>query len=169
MKHFKHLWMLLAAMLLSINVWGYEIVFTTGSNDGTSVSTSTTASSVVTTASASYVTGNLATATKAYSAGSKGFKLGASSNAGTLKINLSEAGQVNASSIDVYACYYNSSKQPTLKVNGSATQTVSTADATKYSFSVSGNLTYIQLDVNKYCWIEKVVVNTTSSSDQTTV
>lgn len=146
--------------LLSItNVWGYTITFSKGSGDGSTAST-TTACSAIVSDGASYLSGNLVTATKAYYNGSDGLKLGASSNAGTIKMNL--ASNVTPTSIVVSAKRYNASKAVTLKVNGSTAQNI-TADFSNLTFSISSEISYIQLESSKYCWIESITVNTSSA------
>lgn len=135
----------------------YTITFATGSGDGSNASTSTACSTVVS-AGSNYLSGNLATATKVYYNGASGLKLGASSNAGTIKMNLSTNGQVTCKSIVVRAKLYNSSKATTLKVNDSATQNLG-EDFADYTYSITGSLTYIELVSSKYCWIESVTVN----------
>lgn len=146
--------------VLSItNVWGYTITFSKGSGDGSTAST-TTACSAIVSDGASYLSGNLVTATKAYYNGSDGLKLGASSNAGTIKMNL--ASNVTPTSIVVSAKRYNASKAVTLKVNGSTAQNI-TADFSGLTFSISSEISYIQLESSKYCWIESITVNTSSA------
>lgn len=135
----------------------YTITFATGSGDGTQASTSTACSTVVSEGS-DYLSGNLATATRVYYSGGSGLKLGASSNAGTIKMNLSTAGQVTPKSIVVNAKLYNSGKATTLKVNGSAAQNLA-ADFADYTYIITSKITYIELVSSKYCWIKSVTVN----------
>lgn len=143
----------------------YKIVFSTGSGDGTSVDTDTSVSDIVSSGS-SYVTGKLVTATKAYKAGGSGLKLGTSSDAGTIKFNLSDAGKVKATSIVVRAKRYSSSKATKIKVNGSATQDL-TSDFANYTFTQTGTsaISYIEIVSSKgtsggaYCWISDITVN----------
>lgn len=161
----KHYAFMLLFLLASLNVWGYTITFSTGSGDGTSASTSTACSTIVSDG-ASYLSGNLVTATKVYYSGSYGLKLGASSNAGTIKMNL--ASSVTPTSIVVSAKLYNSSKAATLKVNGSATQNITT-DFSNLTFNITSSTSYIQLESSKYCWIESITVNTGSSQPTVSV
>ena len=135
----------------------YTITFAKNSGDGTSASTSTACSTIVS-AGSDYLSGNLATATKVYYSGGSGLKLGASSNAGTIKMNLSTAGQVTPTSIVVNAKLYSSSKATTLKVNGSATQNLA-ADFADYTFAITSKITYIELVTSKYAWISSITVN----------
>ena len=153
----KHYAFMLLFLLGSLNVWGYTITFSTGSGDGTSASTSTACSTIVS-EGASYLSGNLDTATKVYYSGNDGLKLGASSNAGTIKMNL--ASSVTPTSIVVRAKYYSSKKTPTLKVNGSATQEITSSSFSDYNFDITSSISYIQLESSKYCWIESITVNT---------
>ncbi len=133
----------------------YTIFFKTGSNDGTTASTSTACSTVVSEGD-SYLSGNLVTATNVYYNGDFGLKLGKSSGAGTIKMNLASA--VTPTSIVVKAKLYNSSKATTLKVNGSATQDI-TADFSDLTFNITSNTTYLELVSSKYCWIKSITVN----------
>ena len=150
---------LLVFMAPNMVGWGqnYEITFKTGSGDGTSASTSTPCSTIVS-AGSDYLTGNLATATKVYYSGDYGLKLGASSNAGVIKMNLSSSGQVTPTSIVVNAKLYNSSKAATLKVNGSQTQNV-TSDFSDLTFNITDAITYLQLESSKYIWVSSITVN----------
>ena len=166
MKHFTlSLKMLLLALCVVGGVssaWAdsYTITFKTGSGDGTSASTSTACSDIVSEGS-SYLSGNLATATKVYYSGSDGLKLGTSSAAGTIKMNL--ASNVTPTSIVVNAKLYNSSKAATLKVNGSATQNI-TSSFSDLTFNITSEISYIELASSKYCWIKSITVNYSSSS-----
>ena len=152
-------------MLLTIgvgNVWAtYTITFTGSASESTAISTSTTAASI--TNSSSYVTGNVAAATKAYGATSSGgIKLGTSSAAGKIKINLSASGQVTPTSIVVNCKLYNSSKSATLGVNGSTKQSVGSSYG-DLTFDITSAITYIQIDVTKYVWVKSVTVNTATT------
>ena len=139
----------------------YTITFNGSASESTTISTSTTASSI--TESSSYVTGNVAAATKAYGATSSGVKLGTSSAAGSIKINLSASGQVTPTSVVVNAKLYNSSKSATLGFNGSTKQSVSSSYS-NITFNHTTAITYIQIDVTKYVWVKSVTVNYNSGS-----
>ena len=160
---------LLVFMTPSLVGWGqtsnYVITFGTGSGDGTSASTSTACSTIVS-AGSDYLSGNLVTATKVYYNGDNGLKLGASSAAGVLKMNLSTSGQVTPTSIVVNAKLYNSSKAATLKVNGSATQNV-TSDFSDLTFNITSTITYLQLESSKYIWVSSITVNYSSGGGNT--
>ncbi len=144
-----------SASFTNNNGGSYTITFGTGSGDGSTASTSTACSTIVS-AGSSYLSGNLATATKVYYNGSNGLKLGASSAAGIVKMNL--ANSVTPTSIVVRAKLYNSSKSATLKVNGSATQSV-TANFSDLTFNITSEISYLQLESSKYIWIESITVN----------
>ena len=133
----------------------YTIVFKTGEGDGSSANTSTACSAIVSEGS-QYLSGNLATATKVYYGGSNGLKLGTSSAAGVVKMNL--ASSVTPVSIVVRAKLYNSSKSATLKVNGSSTQSISSSFS-DLTFNVSSSISYLELEASKYCWIQSITVN----------
>lgn len=157
-KTIRLLLVILTMFVLSIGqMYGYTITFNGSASESTSLSTSTTAASI--TGNSTYVTGNLVTATKVYGATSNGVKLGTSSNAGTIKFNLSTTGQVTPTSIVVNCKLYNSSKSATLKVNGSATQNVPSSSG-NLTFAITSPITYIELVSNKYIWIKSVTVNT---------
>ena len=161
MKKFKLFSFILVLTILgSLPAFGYTITFSTGSGDGTSASTSTACSTIVSDGS-SYLSGNLATATKIYYSGSGGLKMGTSSAAGVIKMNL--ASSVTPTSIVVSAKLYNSSKAATLKVNGSATQSI-TADFSDLTYNITSEISYLQLESSKYCWIESITVNPSGGS-----
>ena len=161
MRHFKLFSFILVLSILGVlPAFGYTITFSTGSGDGTSASTSTACSTIVSDGS-SYLSGNLATATKIYYSGSGGLKMGTSSAAGVIKMNL--ASSVTPTSIVVSAKLYNSSKATTLKVNGSDTQSI-TADFSDLTFNITSEISYLQLESSKYCWIQSITVNTSGGS-----
>lgn len=139
---------------------GYTITFSTGSGDGTSASNSTSCSAIVSPGSSSYLSGNLVTATNVYYNGDDGLKLGKSNGAGTIKMNL--ASSVTPTSIVVNAKLYNSSKSATLKVNGSATQSVSSSFS-DLTFDITSNTSYLELVSSKYIWIKSITVNYTQT------
>ena len=155
----KSMLLLCALIVGSSSLWAdnYTITFATNSGDGTAATTSTACSTVVS-AGSSYLSGNLVTATKVYYAGSDGLKLGASNNAGVIKMNL--AATVKPTSIVVNAKLYNSSKAATIAANGKTAQNL-TADFANYTFTFDGNtdVTFIQLNSSKYCWVSSVTVN----------
>ena len=163
---------MLIALLVSFGSSGawadsYTITFATNSGDGTSASTSTACSTVVSDG-ASYLSGNLVTVTSAYYAGSNGLKLGTSSAAGVIKMNLTSS--VKPTSIVVNAKRYNSTKAATIAVNGNTAQSL-TADFANYTFSYDGktDVSYIQLNSSKYCWVSSVTVNYTPAKTSTTL
>ena len=131
------------------------IVFKQGSNDGTGITTSTSCSTIVSDGDA-YLSGNVADVSKAYYAGINGLKLGTSSAAGTITLNLTSA--MTPTYIVVRAKRYNSSTAATIKVNGKTVQNL-TADFADYTFALNGSsISYIKLDASKYCWISSVTL-----------
>ena len=158
----KTVLLLFALVVGSSSVWAdsYTITFKTGTGDGSSASTSTACSTIVS-AGSSYLSGNLATDTRVYYGGSAGLKLGASSDAGVLKMNL--ANNVKPTSIVVNAKRYN--KAATIAANGKTAQNLTSSFA-DYTFTFDGNteISYIQLNSSKYCWVASVTVNYTNSS-----
>ena len=139
-------------------VWGYTITFSTGNNTGTKATTSTTCASLVSEGS-DYLTGNLQTATNVYPTTSNNLRIGNSSAAGTLKMNLSNNGKVNATTIIVKAKQYTSDKGKTLKVNGSQAQTPANnwGDLT---FTINADITYIELVASGYLYVQSITINT---------
>ena len=147
----------------------YTITFRTGSGDGTAASTSTACSTIVS-EGAAYLSGNLATATKVYYSGSYGLKLATSKASGTIKMNLSQTGQVTPTSIVVRAKRYNTGTSTTLKVNGSTAQTINNSNSfNNYTFNINSRITYLELISTRYTWIESITVNYTSSYTITAV
>lgn len=160
--------MLLAVLVSGINAaWGdsYTITFKTGSNDGTSISTSTACSTIVS-AGASYLKGNVSEASSAYYGGSSGLKLGTKDKAGTIKMSLAEA--ITPTSIVIRAKRYSTSKSATIQLNGYDAQTISnSSDFSDYTFPIASNQTFIKLTSSKYCWVESVTVYYTSTPSYT--
>jgi len=159
--------LILCALVWSgTSVWAadsFTITFATGSGDGTSASTSTSCGTIVS-EGAAYLSGNLATATKVYYSGSSGLKIGTSSAAGIIKMNL--VSPVTPTSIVVNAKLYNSSKSATMKVNGSESQSIG-SDFGDLTFSFSDTeISYLELESSKYCWISSITVNYASSSEE---
>jgi len=172
MKHLLHklsslkLLMLLAALLGMgcSTAWAdsYTITFKTNSGDGTSITAGTTnCSDIVSAESSSYLSGKVVTATKAYYNGSNGLKLGTSSAAGVLKVNLAETATVTT--IVVNAKRYNSGTAATLAVNGKTAQSLTSSFA-NYTFTIDASTSYIQLNASKYSWVSSITVNYTSTS-----
>ena len=142
-RHFTFLMAAFALMVLAfplrVQADSYTITFRTGSGDGTGVTTTMGCSDLVS-SGANYLSGNVVTAINVYYNGSDGLKLGKSNASGTIKMNLSNLGQVTPTSIVVNAKLYNSSKSATLKVNGSDTQSV-TSSFSNLSFDITNNIT----------------------------
>lgn len=157
----KTLLLLCALIAGSTSAWAdsYTITFSTNSGDGTSASTSTACSTIVSEGS-SYLSGNLVTATKVYYSGSDGLKLGTSSAAGVIKMNL--ASSITPTSVVISAKLYNSGKSATLKVNGSKTQFVS-SDFSDLTYNITSEISYLQLESSKYIWIKSITVNYTAT------
>lgn len=133
----------------------YTITFSTGSGNGTDASTSTACSTIVS-AGASYLSGNLVTATKAAYSGDYGLKLGTSSAAGVIKMNL--ASSVTPTSIVVRAKRYNASKAATVSLNGEDAQDV-TDSFDDYTFDITSSTSYLQINSSKYIWVQSITVN----------
>ena len=131
-----------------------EIVFKTGSGDGTEMSTSTLKSNFVS-EGASYIS-SISSTSKAYAAGSDGLKLGTSSVAGSLNLVLSS--EVAATTIVVNAKLYNSGKAATLNVNGAGAQSL-TASFADYTYNINGSITSLSLNSSKYVWVSGVTIN----------
>lgn len=164
-RHFTFLMAAFALMVLAfplrVQADSYTITFKTGSGDGTSVETTTGCSNLVS-SGGTYLSGNVVTATNVYYNGSDGLKLGKSSAGGTIKMNLSNSGQVTPTSIVVNAKRYNSGTAATLKVNGSATQSMTSSFA-DYTFNITSGITYLELISSKYIWVKSITVNYSTS------
>ena len=135
----------------------YTITFSTGvvDGDGSTANTSTACSSIVS-AGSSYLSGNLVTATKVYYGGDYGLKLGTSSAAGVVKMNL--ASSVTPTSIVVRAKLYRSDKAATISLNGEDAQSL-TGSFANYTFNITSSTSYLQLNASKYLWVESITVN----------
>ena len=139
----------------------FEIVFKTGSGDGTAMSTSTSETNYIS-SGGEYVS-SISSVSSTYYAGSNGLKLGASSSNGSLTLNLED--EASVSSIVVNAKLYNSGKAATLSVNGQTSQSVSSS-FTDYTFDINDSITQLSLQSSKYIWVSKVTVNTEDTSDK---
>ena len=138
----------------------FDIVFKTGNGDGSQMSTSTPESSYLT-SGGEYIS-SIASTSKTYYAGSSGLKLGASSSAGSLVLNLEES--VTVESIVVNAKQYNGSV--TLSVNGSANRNITSSSFSNYTFNIDDEISSISLSSSKYMWISKITVNAVNTSDK---
>ena len=141
----------------------YTITFKTGSGDGTTMSTSTEESDYLS-AGADYIS-SIGNVDKTYYAGSNGLKLGASSSAGTLTLNLESQYQVRVTTIVVNAKLYNASKAATLKVNSSTAQSV-TSSFGDLEFTINGTIESISLESSKYIWVSGITVNCEAVADK---
>ena len=142
----------------------YTLTFKVNKSDGTAV-TSTTPIADILSEGANYVSSiDAANMQSVYYAGGSGLKLGASSSTGILGFNLSDAGQVKATTIVVSAKLYNSSKPAKISVNGATEQSLG-KDFQDYTFNVNSDINNIVLTSTKYCWVQSVTVNFTVSSN----
>lgn len=93
--------------------------------------------------------------------GKKGFglKFSSGSNNGSLTLPLSELGQIYAHTIEVQAAQY-SSDNSSLKINGSAAQTIKGNDLATYTYTVSSDapLTELKLEANKRLYVKQITV-----------
>lgn len=137
----------------------YTITFKEGSGDGTQMSTSTSETSYLS-EGAEYIN-SIATVDRAYYAGGSGLKLGASSNPGTLRLNLESEYQVEVTSIVVNAKLYNSGKAATLNVNSTGAQSVSSSFS-DLTYEINSTISSINLYSSKYIWISGVKINLAS-------
>ena len=142
--------------LAGVNGGSYTITFKKNTGDGTSVTTSTACSAIVS-EGASYLSGNVVTASNVYYNGSDGLKLGKSGGSGKIKMNLASA--VTPTSIVVSAKRYNASKAVTLKVNGSNTQNVTGSSFADFTYTITSEITYLEIESSQYCWVESITVN----------
>ena len=142
--------------LAGVNGGSYTITFKKNTGDGSSVTTSTACSAIVS-EGASYLSGNVVTASNVYYNGSDGLKLGKSGGSGKIKMNLASA--VTPTSIVVSAKRYNASKAVTLKVNGSNTQNVTGSSFADFTYTITSEITYLEIESSQYCWVESITVN----------
>ena len=139
-KSLKSILMVVALLSLSSNVWAdYTVTFNTAGSDGANVSTKV--SDYVNSSSTSYVSS--ITTSKAYYNGKSGVKLGASSSAGNITLNLSTTGQITASSISIVSAAYDSGK--TFK----CTVTYTDNTSINQTFSFGASSTSISLTSSK--------------------
>lgn len=160
--------MLTLLIMMGNSAWGdsYTITFKTNSGDGSTITAGTTACSDIVSDGSSYLKGKVVTATKAYYNGSSGVKLGTSSDAGVLKMNLKSS--ITPTSIVVNAKRYNASNAATIAINGKTAQSL-TSSFSNYTFTFSSEISYIQLNASKYCWISSITVYYTPIKTATTL
>ena len=141
--------LLFAAVFLSLAAFAessYTIVFKTGTNTGSTISSSTELSKYIESGS-EYVSGQ--TASNVIYATEKALQIGSSKKRGSITLNLSEKGQVKITKVVVSAKYYSSSDASLLHVQDSEGQNITTADFADYEFVVGdGNTTFTQLSMN---------------------
>lgn len=88
-----------------------------------------------------------------------GLKFSSSKNNGSITLPLSELGQIYAHTIEVQAAQYGSDKS-SLKVNGSAAQTIKGNDLATYTYTVSSDapLTELKLEATKRLYVKQITV-----------
>lgn len=88
-----------------------------------------------------------------------GLKFSASGKNGSITLPLSELGQIYAHTIEVQAAKW-SSDDSSLKVNGSADQTIEGNDLATYTYTVSSDapLTELKLEANKRLYVKQITV-----------
>lgn len=88
-----------------------------------------------------------------------GLKFSSSNNNGSITLPLSELGQVYAHTIEVQAAQYGRDNS-SLKVNGSAAQTIKGNDLATYTYTVSSDapLTELKLEANKRLYVKQITV-----------
>ena len=88
-----------------------------------------------------------------------GLKFSSSNNNGSITLPLSELGQIYAHTIEVQAAQYGSDKS-SLKVNGSAAQTIEGNDLATYTYTVSSDapLTELKLEATKRLYVKQITV-----------
>ena len=119
-----------------------------------------------------YLSGNIVEATNAYEASSGHLKLGLSDAPGSLTMNLSEKGQVQATSIVIKAMRYSTGKETSVTVSykddnkefislGSQQINTSNGSYGDYTYTLSGSPTIksLRLQSSKYCYIQSITVN----------
>ena len=83
-------------------------------------------------------------------------------------MNLSDDGEVHATTIVVKARRYNDNAA-TISVNGQTSQNVTGTSLENYSFTINDDITYLQLNSNKYVWVAEVTVNFSSTEPEVNV
>lgn len=88
-----------------------------------------------------------------------GLKFSASKKNGSITLPLSELGQIYAHTIEVQAAQW-SNDDSSLKVNGSAAQTIKGNDLATYTYTVSSDapLTELKLEANKRLYVKQITV-----------
>lgn len=88
-----------------------------------------------------------------------GLKFSSSKNNGNITLPLSELGQIYAHTIEVQAAQYGSDNS-SLKVNGSAAQTIEGNDLATYTYTVSSDapLTELKLEATKRLYVKQITV-----------
>lgn len=88
-----------------------------------------------------------------------GLKFSSSNDNGSITLPLSELGQIYAHTIEVQAAQYGSDKS-SLKVNGSAAQTIEGNDLATYTYTVSSDapLTELKLEATKRLYVKQITV-----------
>lgn len=88
-----------------------------------------------------------------------GLKFSSSNDNGSITLPLSELGQIYAHTIEVQAAQYGSDKS-SLKVNGSAAQTIKGNDLATYTYTVSSDapLTELKLEATKRLYVKQITV-----------
>lgn len=88
-----------------------------------------------------------------------GLKFSSNKNNGSITLPLSELGQIYAHTIEVQAAQYGSDKS-SLKVNGSAAQTIKGNDLATYTYTVSSDapLTELKLEATKRLYVKQITV-----------
>lgn len=165
MKKFLLLLFCLIGIGVSASAGSYTIKFKTGSNTNTNFSEKTVLANVVT-QGAEYLK-SCDSQSNSFPTTKEGIRVGSSKGAGHLTLNLTEAGQVNATSIVVHAKGYNSKSH--LTVNDSPVKTASATEGTSisydgmkdYTFTFDGKTKITQLKLTGYVrvMIESITVN----------
>lgn len=88
-----------------------------------------------------------------------GLKFSSSNDNGSITLPLSELGQIYAHTIEVQAAQYGSDNS-SLKVNGSAAQTIKGNDLATYTYTVSSDapLTELKLEAKKRLYVKQITV-----------
>ncbi len=88
-----------------------------------------------------------------------GLKFSSSEKSGSITLPLSELGQIYAHTIEVQAAQWGSDES-SLKINGSAAQTIKGNDLATYTYTVSSDapLTELKLEANKRLYVKQITV-----------
>ena len=173
---FNKLWlrvgMIVAIMTTALagTAWAESYTISFNSTTGSDGTTAISSISDIVASGSDYIT-SITECEKVYKGKSGyGVKLGSSSAIGKFTMNLSNAGQVNATKITFNACKYGSDNSSLkITINGTSSQTFSlTSDLADYEFTTSSEISSIKIEgVTKRIYVKSVTVTYSTGSAPT--